>query len=538
MNRGSGGLGIAALLALALTAITTWPLVLHPATSLLGHHDTYFSMWRLGWIAHALIAQPLHLFDANIFSPALRTLAYSDATMLQGLIAAPFLWAGLPPVFVYNLLLIAGYAGSGVGMFVLARYLTGHAAAGLVAAAAFTLAPYRTEHAMHLELQWAMWIPLTLWAVHRAIDEASRRWAVAAGAFFALQVLSCVYYGVFLGMLLAGVVPLLLITTGRRASRAFVPLALAGIVAGLLILPYLLPYMAASRELGDRDIRDVALYSAQPANYFASPVISLFWGWTADRWGGNETRLFPGLTVIVLAVLGLFNPRRRFVFVYVLAAVLTVVLSFGINNAWYRWLFDHLSMLRGLRASARFGLLASGMLAVLAAFGAQWLAERYREKRALLPALILVMAIDGLNRPFELMREPIASPTDAYEFLRTSGRGVVMELPLPTLDRLPGFDSYYSLWSMQHWFPLINGYSGYYPQDYVQTMVTMESFPDDQSIALLRAHAVRYVVVHKAFLENDRYSSLLFRIGSRREFTPAGTFNDALDDATVFLLEP
>ncbi len=57
------------------------------------------------WIAHALVTSPLHLFDANIFYPAKDTLAYSDATLLEGLLAAPFLWMHVSPVLVYNVLL-------------------------------------------------------------------------------------------------------------------------------------------------------------------------------------------------------------------------------------------------------------------------------------------------------------------------------------------------------------------------------------------------------------------------------------------------
>ena len=84
-------------------------------------------------------------------------------------------------------------------MFVLVRHLTGSVGAALVAAAVFTMAPYRIEHFMHLELQWTMWMPLTFWAVHRAIDEAPGG-GVLAGVFLWLQIISCVYYGVFLAI--------------------------------------------------------------------------------------------------------------------------------------------------------------------------------------------------------------------------------------------------------------------------------------------------------------------------------------------------
>ena len=74
----------AAGLLVALTVIVTWPVGLHLGTRVPGHDDPLFSIWRLSWIAHALVSEPNHLFDANIFYPHLRTLAYSDAMLFEG----------------------------------------------------------------------------------------------------------------------------------------------------------------------------------------------------------------------------------------------------------------------------------------------------------------------------------------------------------------------------------------------------------------------------------------------------------------------
>src|SRR6187399_2400178 len=81
------------LLFAALTALITWPQVLHPL-SVPAHFDTYFSLWRLGWIAHQLPRDPLHLFDANIFYPERYTLAYSEAMIVQGVLALPVIKLG------------------------------------------------------------------------------------------------------------------------------------------------------------------------------------------------------------------------------------------------------------------------------------------------------------------------------------------------------------------------------------------------------------------------------------------------------------
>src|SRR6187431_3364424 len=47
--------------------------------------DPLFSMWRIGWVAHQIVADPRHLFDANIFYPEQRTLTYSDSMLLPAL---------------------------------------------------------------------------------------------------------------------------------------------------------------------------------------------------------------------------------------------------------------------------------------------------------------------------------------------------------------------------------------------------------------------------------------------------------------------
>ena len=133
------------------------------------------------------------MFSANIFYPSSNTLAYSDATLLEGVIAAPLFWARMSPITIYNIMMLGGMVASGLAAFVLARHLTGAAMPALIAAAVFTMAPYRVAHFMHLELQWAMWVPLTLWALHRAVETGSWRSGVLTGLFLWLQIMSCVY---------------------------------------------------------------------------------------------------------------------------------------------------------------------------------------------------------------------------------------------------------------------------------------------------------------------------------------------------------
>ena len=188
----------------ALTAIMTWPQPLVMSTHAVSHHDVLFNLWRLRWIAHALATSPRRLFDGNIFYPERNALTLSDAMLFEGILAAPLFWLGLPPMLVHNLLLLGALVASAWGMFVLAEHLSGSRAAGVAAAIVFAFAPYRFEHYMHMELQWAMWIPWAFWALQRTIETGAVKFGVLTGIFTSLQVLSSIYYGMFLGSAAAG----------------------------------------------------------------------------------------------------------------------------------------------------------------------------------------------------------------------------------------------------------------------------------------------------------------------------------------------
>jgi hypothetical protein len=530
----------AVLFAVALAVFVTWPQALHMGTSIFSHHDPYFSIWRITWIAHALATSPFHLFDANVFYPAKGTLAYSDATLLEGLIAAPFLWLHLSPVLVYNVLFLTGFVGSAIAMFVLARHVTGATGPALVAATVFTMSPYRVEHMMHLELQWAMFVPFTFWALHRAIDDRSWRFGILAGVGCWLQLLSCVYYGVFLAILLVVFVPLLLLLSGRRAFGAIPGLAVGAVVALVLSLPYLWPYVTASRAVGGRDLTEIARYSAHPSNYLSSTSLSFLWGWTADRWGSRELRLFPGLVAVVLSLFSLGNRSWRWTALYAVMALLAIDLSFGINGTPYRWLSEHLGALRGLRSASRFAMLAMCAIAMLAALGTQTIIERgllLSRRSAVLPVILALLFVDYANRPMPLSREDLGT-SDLYKVIRSGGPGVVMELPVATPDKLPGWDVIYAFWSISHWHPLVNGYSGYHPVDYLNTLMAMRTFPDNASIARLQAHDVKYVVLHRAYYETEPYTQLLLKIAVRPELRAWGSYKDPIGTADVFVLEP
>ena len=191
------------LLFVVVAVVVSWPQAAYLATHASDHHDVYFNMWRFAWFAHAAADPGAALLDGNIFFPERNTLTFSDAMPVPAVCALPLLWLGLQPVLVHNIVLFAGILLSAMGIFVLARSLTGSAAAGATAGIVFAFAPYRFEHFWHMELQWTVWMPWAFWALERIRQSGRWRDGVALGIFVGLQFLSSIYYGIYLCVLMA-----------------------------------------------------------------------------------------------------------------------------------------------------------------------------------------------------------------------------------------------------------------------------------------------------------------------------------------------
>lgn len=533
----------AIIVALVATTVLTWPQVLEP-TKVVDHFDPYFSVWRLGHVARALTRWPIALFDTNAFHPAKGSLAYSDATLLEGVLAAPLFWAGLAPSLIYNLILYAGVVLSGIAIFVLARHLTTSTPASLIAVVIFVMLPYRVEHLMHLELQWAAFIPLTFWAMHRTAESGRWRDAALAGLFVWLQFVACIYYGVFLALILLFVVPLMLLLPEQQSRRAFIlKMSVCGAVTALLVLPYLWPYYEASRVVGVRRTDEIVQFSARLTNYFATSEWNRIWGWTADRWGAMELRLFPGAIALALAAVGLFHRRWRHAAIYAIVVAIAAELSFGLNGFLYGPLLEYLTPLRAFRAVARFAIIVGFGVAILAAFGADALLRKTPKAMQgwVGAALIALLFVEYSNRGIPLVSGVSATPADVYRVLNDAQEGAIVELPLPDMDvapRPPGFDPYYQAWSVWHWRPLVNGYSGFTPAAYEQFAADLKGFPDDRSVTALRALGVRYVLVHQAFYPPADYAGLAVKLATSPALRLLGTYQDPVGSATIVEVAP
>jgi hypothetical protein len=483
----------------ALTVLMTWPQVIHLTSHATPHQDVYFNLWRLRWFAHALATSPTRLFDANIFFPEKRTLALSDAMFVEGLLTAPLTWLGLPPLLVHNLALLGAITLSGAAIFALVKYLTGSRGAGLIAGIVFCFAPYRFEHYMHMELQWAMWSPLAFLALHRAYDTGKWRYGLATGACVALQMLSSIYYGMFLSVLIAIGASLLFLRDRLASAFSVVRVMAAGaVLAAIVCALYARPYTRTHERVGDRPIEQVSMFRATGASYTSATSGNWLYGETAIR-GGGERHLFTGLTPLFLAMTGmLLVPPTRRTIAYLLLLVAAFEMSFGLRGYLYTFLYEYVAQFRGLRASARLGLFVLLFLGVLAGYGyAALAANRSRRARMVLLAVCAAAMLIEYRTSLLLVEYTNHAPP-IYRMLARQPRGVVAEFPIPRLNQLPGAEAEYAYLSTFYWFPIVNGYSGYYPPSYLDRLDRLETFPSERAMRQLRRDNVEYVLLHAA----------------------------------------
>ena len=530
-----------------LTAIMTWPQVTRLGTEASDHQDVYFNMWRFGWVAHALATTPSRVLDGNIFYPERRTLTFSDAMPVESAIATPLLWAGVRPVLVHNLMLLAGIVFSASGIFVLARRLTGSAAAAVTAGIVFGFAPYRFEHYMHMELQWIVWTPWAFWALHRTLETGSRRTGALVGLFVALQFMSSIYYGAFLALLLAVVGGLLLGTVrGERFRNSVIALAIGGALAIALVAPYGLQYAITQKAFGARPQEQVLMFSAKPSSYKVATETNYLYGDRSAPRGRPERRLFTGILPLLLAVTGLLlRPPRDEAIAYLLGLAVAFEMSLGMYGYTYPLLYEHVPVFNGLRAPARLGIFVLFFLALLAAWGHAAIEQALRPATAppstrirthvLAVVICAVLMLEYWVAPLKLVKYP-NSPAPLQAWLARQPRGVVAEMPLAPAHLLPGEDPRYEYLSTFHWQPSINGYSGYYPPSYLERVDRLQAFPAAPATRVLQRSGVRYVVVHLGSYTQSEAASVLSALVLNDAYVHLGSFSDGRAIAEVYML--
>jgi hypothetical protein len=561
---------LAALAALVLAVLMTWPTLRHPATTIpQDYWDPTLQAWQMAWSGHILLTSPAQLWHANAFFPEQWSFAFSDT--LLGYAPAGMIGTGPGAAVVrYNIMFVLAHALAVFGAYALVRQLGAGRIGAAVGAASYAYAPWLLAQAGHLHVISNGGIPLALamlarghgWALRHGDRPKRRRagWALAGWLVAAWQISLGFGIGLPFAYILGLIVVVAVLTqltrlVRRRSARSnggplgwrLLAADAVGIVAfvatgAALAIPYF--QVAELHPYAKRTAAEVAAFSPPPGGFFTAPAESWLWGdlhepaRAALPWHPEMT-LLPGFALYALAAAGLvfsiWTVRQRLLLLLgvLLSGVLAMGTGFFGGSFTYLLLFEHLPGWDGLRTPGRLTLWMTLLLGILAAGTVSAFAERAREisaaervpprpgpllRLATLVPLVLVLG-EGLNAT----PHPVVPPQPAA---MRSVDGPVLVLPSDQ-----GTDQLVMLWSTTHFQPVVNGGSGFTPRRLDEARQVTLSFPDQASVDYLRSLGVRTVVVLR-----DRVAGTPWESAIDLPVDNLGILRDDVGDAVVYRL--
>ncbi len=545
-----GRLELACVVALGvlLAIITSWPLALHMSSRIapdLG--DPVRTVWEISWVGHAMLHNPLHIFQSNAFYPHPYSLAFSDSLLGYG--PAAFFGSGTVAALVrYNLLFLFAWSLCFVGAYLLARELSLGKIGAAAAGAAFAYAPYRVTEAGHLHVISSGGIALALFLLLRGYRRSSRwlvlagwlvsAWQVSLGFTLGLQycylllALAVVWLWHWLrarpapgaerpaaadaGPIAApepsgngaserarGRAPLSSVLPRPVLIVTVVGLGILGLVTAYQSVPYL--KVASEYPTAKRTLKEVKTYSAGPAALLAASSENRVWGSVTAGMrdkvhSKNESVQFPGGLILLLAIAGLacsaYTRRLRIGLLAGIIVCSVLALGMGLTGAGYpyRLLYDFAPGWNGVRVPGRVFITATLFYALLAGAGVQLLlglVRRFKPVRSLsfAPALVGVVAAIGIvGEGAGHMAHPVVPQPARAE----------VGLPGPLID-LPTDGAADRLWqyfSVDGFYKIPLGNSTFDLPAVDDLRGGMNGFPDRASVEKLRYYGIKTVVLH------------------------------------------
>lgn len=534
--------------AAALAVAMTWPLAggLDHLGRTQNSGDARFSVWNVAWVAHALTTAPPAVFDANIFHPHPRSLAFSEANLVAGLLAVPVWLITRNPFTSHNVVVLFAFASAFVVTWYLVRRLTGDSWAAATAAVLYAFCPYLFSHTSHIQLLMSPGIPLSMLAFHHLVDRPSATRGLALGLALAVTALSCAYYGIYAGLMVGCGTLFYAWSRGLGRSRQYWLAIGAGAALSIgLVLPFFLPYLDIQEGTGfARTLEEADDYAATWKSYLASAAILHRWMLPfLQEWGGEV--LFPGFTALIFGAIGaaaVWRARadrteaaardRETVLFYGFVGLLTFWATLGPRAGLYAVLYEIIPVFSLLRAPGRMGLGVVLCLAVLAAFGVRALRRSVPARRSTAVGLLAAAAatIDLAQVPFP-WRSADPLPR-SYRVLASLDGGPVAEFPFYHRPIEFHLHTSYMLHSTRHWQPLVNGYSDYIPGEFRTLAVRLASFPSRDALDALRAYRVRYVTVNRRLYGGAAMSAIDARLAELAPYLKL-----LVDDGVVRLYE-
>jgi hypothetical protein len=275
-----GGIGFLFIL---LTLLMTYPLGIQIGSAVNDTEDTLLNTWILSWdINQILNLNFSHFFDANIFYPHQKVLAYSEHLFSLSLIALPVKLLFNNPILAYNFTLLFAFFMCGFGMYLLAYHITEDHWASFAGGIIFAFAPYKLAHLWHLQVVSAWGIPFSFLYMQKYFANYRFRYLLLLTFFFLFQVLGNGYFALYLTLFLGFAILYTIVAEKRYHDKKLIAQLILFVSVVLLVAaPFFYPYFIVRREMNfirnDLFWADISSYLVSgPGNYIYGTITAPF----------------------------------------------------------------------------------------------------------------------------------------------------------------------------------------------------------------------------------------------------------------------
>jgi hypothetical protein len=490
--------GFAAAAYLVAALVLFYPLTTNMGTVMPGFGgDSYQNLWNIWWVGYALLNLHTSIYYTNLlFFPIGANLVEQTMSPLLALISLPF--QALGTIFAYNVVFLLSFVLSGLGMMVLARYVTKSDYAAFFAGIVFAFSSFHIAQAdAHIHFVNIMFVPLFMYFLLKTIDKNRRIDALGMAVSFAGSALiGSTQQAVMLAVLfVATIVAYLAFSKNRKkllsvqfASNMALFVVLAFVIGIWLFLPEAVAMLSGGLSSVNylNDVQHNELWSSDLLSFFTPSYYNGLFNWLTKGtyntiYAGNPTEraAYLSFTALMLTCYCIYKQRRHaapWVAGLILFALLALGPQMEFNGAVsvvpsIYYIYHAIPGINIIREPGRFNLLVTMFLAVLSAMGLKLLLDRGEaDKKSILNNKLLVVGaisvlflIESNGMPMfnhsilQLVSTQVSVPK-LYPLLATmKGNFSVLALPAVTTNTSIsiGKSTYYT--SITH-KPLVGGY--------------------------------------------------------------------------------
>ncbi len=359
------------LLYFIITIVETFPLIKDIKNSIPGDlGDPLLNVWTLWWDCESIFNFNLKgYFDANVMYPYDNALAFSEHLTGEAILGLPFYIILRNPIAVYNILFLLSFVVAAFSTFLLTHKLTDSRIAGFIAGLIYAFIPHRFGQIGHIQTLYSGFFPLTFYFLLRLIDRPSLKKSLFLSLFIILQSLINMYYSVYIAITLPLIgIPYILYKSQSLNIRLYGYLILTFATSFFTLLPFFIPYIELREAFGlTRDIKTIASLHDWK-NLIGINRFNWLYANKFIRLDINEGSFFTGITISLLAMIGIFEKRLKEIYRMIFLILITVAFlitagpepvvhlgKYSLNYGFlYRFLYNYFPAFDGTRVPMRF----------------------------------------------------------------------------------------------------------------------------------------------------------------------------------------